>query len=210
MNYLRLNKWILVTMGAVLLFSSLSCGLFYLLRRTSPDVGEKLSTMHTVRTFEGDARGFYTKPEIILAESVNYYDPNEYGTISYYSSEETSLYNGCLTVRNQEDWIQLETKQGVEAVGVQFYGDYEDGWARLYLDGDPIWQADTHFENCPVDAAGNRTVNPDVCQGGFIVYVQVEHLSTGDHTLRVVNAGGGHITVCFFGVGAGEPYPPPP
>lgn len=192
----------------VSLLSTLGCGFLNLLARpTYPDVGEKLSQMETIRTFPGDARGYYISPAIILASSVDYYDASEYGEITY-QSDDAGFYNDCLSVRNEGDWIQMRTSQSAECVGVQFYGDYADGWVRLYLDDEAIWQANTHFENCPKDAEGNRVVNPDACEGGFIHYVQVEHLAEEVHTLRVVNIGGGETTVCFFGVSCAEPTPP--
>lgn len=190
----------------VLIMTSLSCAMFRLLRPTHPEIGDKISTMHTIITYEGDARQFYISPEIIMAESINYYNESDKGVVTY-QSDDISVFNGCVSIRNEGDWIQLETTGNEVELGVQFYGDYADGWARIFLDDEAIWQVNTHYENCPVDDEGNRLIEADKCKGGYIVYVNLENLSASKHTLRVVNAGGGETTVCFFGVGAAYPWP---
>lgn len=87
------------------------------------------------------------------------------------------------------------------AIGVQLWGDYADGYAQVLLDGTPVWQGYTKYENCDFDADGFRLISEETCHGGFFYYIEVEGLDKNVHTLRVLNLGGGKTTVAYFGVG---------
>ena len=92
---------------------------------------------------------------------------------------------------------------GVEAVGVQFTGDTNDGWARVLLDGQEVWRGNTY---------GDHINGP-----GYQNYVKLNNIAPGQHTIRVEstgqpgNQGGDDSTVYYFGFHADgdDPVPTP-
>jgi len=83
--------------------------------------------------------------------------------------------------------VEVTTELPFETMGVQVYGDYTIGWARVIFDGQEIWRGDT----AAIWADKGRN-------GG---YVEVSNFEPGSHTLRVESMGFDYhpVTVAFFG-----------
>ncbi|HEX9680308.1 MAG TPA: hypothetical protein VGA32_02555 [Anaerolineales bacterium] len=68
-------------------------------------------------------------------------------------------------------WIQARTDRTVSAMGVQFLGGPQIGWAQVLFDGVEVWRGITSEIGC----RGGR------CGG----YVEVSGFGPGPHVLRV-------------------------
>ncbi len=166
-------------------------------------VGEVMTDAFTVSVYEGYAGEFSTPPKISYANYEEY--PPTLGTTIYYNASTVYPYYNWLTFPDNGAWIEMQTNEPVSAIGVQLWGDYEDGWVRISVDGTPIWQGNTNFENCSFDTDGNRLVGPDTCEGGFYYYIQASALEITAHTIRVTNIGSEQMTIYFFGLGMAKP-----
>ena len=102
--------------------------------------------------------------------------------------------------------VLLEAGSAIEAawlepavtVGVQLWGDHNEGCALIRIDGRPVWIGDTRESSA----------------GNFEGYIEVGGLEAIPHVVTVENPGAtgqcaraGHVTVVAFGRGAiGEPH----
>jgi hypothetical protein len=147
-------------------------------------------TAQSVSLYDGDARSFDDPPDVVAYANVNQVSPPSGVTIT--DSGGLWRYYEWVALEEQGDWIEAAcTIVGTTAVGVQFYGDSNDGWARVLVDGTEVWTGDTY--------------GPGVGPDSFIKYLEVSELTPGSHTVRVENmgingAGGGNdVTIYFFG-----------
>jgi hypothetical protein len=144
-------------------------------------------TAQTVQLHDGDARAFDDPPDIVAYANVNHTSPPSGVTIT--DSGGLWRYYEWIALMQQGQWIEA-TYNGTDttAVGVQFYGDTNDGWARVLVDGTEVWTGSIYSSG-----------------GGFIKYLEISGLTPGSHTVRVENMGingaGGGDDVClyFFG-----------
>ncbi|MGW8249434.1 MAG: hypothetical protein ACWGO1_02240, partial [Anaerolineales bacterium] len=133
----------------------------------------------------GDSR-FYTIPPDIYAMANSADAPSPEGIRVTYSPESISMgLNRILWWGG--DWIEASTELPFSAMGVQFLGETQMGWARLLLDDQVIWQGD-------VSEIGEEKSR----HGG---YVQVSGFAPGKHKLRVESMGFDYrpVTVASFG-----------
>jgi hypothetical protein len=165
-------------------------------------VGQVLTDQMTISVYKGDASQFSTPPEVFFANYEEYSSP--LGSTIYYQGTAYPFYT-CLSFPDQGAWIALQTGDPIGAIGVQLWGDYEDGWVQVSVDGTPIWKGDTRYENCAFDPDGNRVVSPETCSGGFFYYIQASGLERTAHVIRAENTGGGQMTIYFFGTGLVKP-----
>ena len=86
----------------------------------------------------GDARHFDAPLDIIAYASVNYTSPPSGVTIT--DSGDLWRYHEWIALMQQGQWIEA-TYAGMDTtkVGVQFWGDANDGWARVLVDGTEVW-----------------------------------------------------------------------
>ena len=90
--------------------------------------------------------------------------------------------------------LEATTTIDATAVGVQFWGNQNDGWARVLADGTEVWKGDTF---------GADGYWPG---RAFAKYLEVSGLAVGKHTIRVENlgqtgaGGGSDMTIYFFGL----------
>jgi hypothetical protein len=142
----------------------------------------------------GDARTFSQPPEMIAyANTQERPEPPEV-VINENCNDRCWRYHEWLAMGTLGLWIDATSTQQVTALGVEFWGDQNDGWARVLVDGDEIWRGDTR------GADGNWP------GGAFVRYLEVAGLPLGIHTLRVEPLGeGGSATMYFFGFGQVTP-----
>jgi hypothetical protein len=147
-------------------------------------------TAQSIHLYDGDARYFDDPPDVVAYANVNHVAPPSGVTIT--DSGGLWRYYEWIALREQGQWIEAMCDcAGTTAVGVQFYGDANDGWARVLVDGTEVWTGDTY--------------GPGVGPDSFIKYLEVSGLTPGSHTVRVENMGinggglGDDVAVYFFG-----------
>lgn len=94
-------------------------------------------------------------------------------------------------------YAELTWPEPTTTVGVQFWGDGNDGHARILVDGEEVWQGSTQGESVTFEG-----------------YIEIVGLPASAHTVRVEATGtpggngGTDVTVAAFGWGAvGEATP---
>jgi pSer/pThr/pTyr-binding forkhead associated (FHA) protein len=146
---------------------------------------QRVMTLHV-----GDARTFSQPPEVVAyANTQEQATPPEM-TIQEFCDDPCFRYHEWIGMGKLGQWIEATSAGPVTAMGVEFWGDQNDGWARVLIDGDEIWRGDTR------GADGNWP------GGAFVRYLEVAGLPLGVHTLRVEPLGeGGSATMYYFGIG---------
>lgn len=96
-----------------------------------------------------------------------------------------------LALTTTDSWAEVSWDSPSTAVGIQFAGNQDDGWARILVDGEAAWQGNTYGEN-----------------GHFNHYVEIAGLEEKTHTVRVevvgrtgVEGGNIHVSLTAFGLG---------
>jgi hypothetical protein len=142
----------------------------------------------------GDARTFSQPPEVVAyANTQERPEPPEI-VINENCADRCWRYHEWLAMGTLGMWIEATSTIPISAMGVEFWGDQNDGWARVLLDGEEIWQGDTR---------GQDGTWPG---GAFVRYLEIAGLPWGIHTLRVEPLGeGGPATMYYFGIGQVAP-----
>ena len=138
----------------------------------------------------GDSRFFAAPPESPVPANAEDRSPPA-GIHIDYSPE--SLGSGLNRILWWEgNWIEVSTELPVTAIGVQFLGAAQIGWARLLLDGQEVWRGNTADLGHTLDQYGG--------------YVEVSGFDLGPHTLRVESLGWDYrpVTVASFGFRLGR------
>jgi hypothetical protein len=144
---------------------------------TNPPDGLEISVQ------AGDSRFFDDPPELIV--NANPQSRPLPDGIQMAHSPQSIPYGIHRILWWEGDWVEISTALSLNAIGVQFQGEAQSGWARLVLDGQEIWQGDT---------AG--------LSGRHAGYVEISGLGPGAHTLRVENLNWEYrpVTVTSFGL----------
>jgi hypothetical protein len=139
----------------------------------------------TVIVHPGYARKFALQPDIYVNANKDEDDPPEGVTLTH--SDDSISYGLNRILWGEGSFVELTTEQPVNAIGVQIYGDYTIGWARILFDGQEIWRGNT--SEIWADQGRN---------GG---YIEVKDFAPASHTLRVESMGFDYhpVTVAFFG-----------
>ncbi|MBN2556388.1 MAG: zinc-ribbon domain-containing protein [Anaerolineales bacterium] len=145
-----------------------------------------------VALYYGDARSFALPPEMVIYANVDYTPlPAGAGVLWICPSEGFRYYEwvgipaGCA--------YEMTLSFPTSSLGVQFWGDGNDGVARVLVDGQIMWEGDTRGED------GNWP------GGAFVRYVAIDYLPAGSHVVRVEAAETDAVTIYF--IGAGEVLP---
>ncbi len=141
----------------------------------------------SITLYDNDARNFSNPPDVLAyANTEHTASPSEFVITAGGS---LWRYNQWISVSDADGWIEARTTVATTSMGVQFWGDDNDGWATVYIDGVEIWTGDTR---------GSDNQYPG---GAFVKYLQVSGLSNSTHTLRVESDLGQDVTMYFFGLG---------
>lgn len=102
-------------------------------------------------------------------------------------SDDSISYGLNRVLWGEGSFVEITTELPFHAMGVQVYGDYTIGWARVLFDGQEIWRGDT----AAIWAYQGRN-------GG---YIEVSNFEPGSHTLRIESMGFDYhpVTVALFG-----------
>lgn len=139
----------------------------------------------TVFVHPGYARKFAHQPDIFVDANKEEILPPEGIRLSH--SDDSISYGLNRVLWGEGSWVEVSTELPFSAMGVQVYGDYTIGWARVLFDGQEIWRGDSS----KIWAYQGRN-------GG---YIEVTDFIPGPHTLRIESMGFDYhpVTVAFFG-----------
>ncbi len=133
----------------------------------------------------GDSRFFERPPEIILP--ANDVEAASQKGIQLLHSEASIGYGLNRILWWGGNWMETRTEGTYRSYGVQFLGDPQIGWARIYFDGVEVWRGDTS----------------DIWSqfGRFGGFVEILSDEAGPHTLRVESLDMDYrpVTVAGFG-----------
>jgi hypothetical protein len=163
----------------------------------TPPAGDNLFQIDTsqwqVVIHEGDVRTLDAPPETVAYANTVHVAPPSGVNIQ----EDGVLWRleGWISLMTGGSWIEMQSENESDTVGVQFWGDDNDGWARVLVDEHEVWTGDTY---------GATAADP---AGAFINYLEISSLPSAKHVVRVESmgntgeGGGAHVTVYFFGIG---------
>jgi len=140
-----------------------------------------------VAAYPIDIRGTNNPPDVMVwANAAEYPSPTGF---SVTVSGDAGPWYQWMVLREPGQFIQAVSPEGYSALGIQFWGDDTNGWARVTLDGVEVWRGD-------VTTYGTDGVN-------YFVYVEITGDVSGPHTLRVEvvgqnGAGGGDNVPVFY------------
>jgi len=145
----------------------------------------------------GDSR-FFEKPPDVTARA-NASDTSTPEGVAVTVAQDSISYGVHRVLWWNGNWIEASTDQPFSAMGVQFFGEYQIGWARVLFDGEEVWRGNTSA----IWSRNGRT-------GG---YIEISGFSAGKHTIRAESLDFDYrpVTVVSFGfnyksgVETGEP-----
>jgi hypothetical protein len=151
--------------------------------------GEELTDVWQIDVYYGNAAQFTKPPIKIYANAYEYPSPDGYLIATSQAAIDLSYYLQWVFLIHTGDWIQMETTVPTSSVGVQFWGDTDDGWAKIFVDGEAVWHGNT------------KGMDEKYPGGAYVYYINISSLENKPHTVRVVNDGEGPTTIYFFGAG---------
>jgi hypothetical protein len=133
----------------------------------------------------GYVRKFAKGPDVYVDANREEKLPPEGFTLNY--SDDSIPYGLNRVLWGEGSFVEISTELPFNSMGVQIYGDYTIGWARVLFDGQEVWRGDT----AAIWSYQGRN-------GG---YVEVSGFGPGSHTLRIESMGFDYrpVTVAFFG-----------
>jgi hypothetical protein len=138
-----------------------------------------------VTVYGGDSRFFVKPPDVIANANTADREPPAGINISYdantipYGVHRVLWWNG--------NWVEATTEMPFTAMGVQFFGEFQIGWARVLFDGVEVWRGNTSA----ITSKNGRT-------GG---YIEISGFEPGKHTIRAESLDFDYrpVTVVSFG-----------
>ncbi|WP_340818861.1 LamG-like jellyroll fold domain-containing protein [Methanolobus sp. WCC4] len=148
--------------------------------------------------YDGDARKFTDAPDVIAYTNTEHTAPPSEFEITTSGATWPSgpiwRHDNVIALMDPSGWIEAKTTVATDTVGLQFWGDTNDGWARVLVDGSEVWTGSVY---------GSDVNYPG---GAFVKYLEISGLERSTHTIRVEcmgikGAGGGDdVLVSFFGL----------
>lgn len=138
-----------------------------------------------VHIYGGDSRFFAKPPELMAIANTKDREPPEGISIRYdgrtipYGIHRVLWWNG--------NWIEAATDLPFNAIGVQFFGEAQIGWARVLFDGEEVWRGNTADLYVKLGRHGG--------------YIEITGFEPGHHTIRAESLGFDYrpVTVVSFG-----------
>lgn len=139
----------------------------------------------TVNIYPGYARKFAVQPDQFVDANKDEKIPPQ--GIELTHSEDSISYGLNRVLWGQGSFVEISTELPYKAMGVQVYGDYTIGWARVLFDGQEVWRGDT-----------SEIWSYQGRNGG---YIEITDFEPGTHNLRIESLGFDYhpVTVAFFG-----------
>lgn len=148
-----------------------------------------------VSLLRGNAAGFAQPPEKIVYADDQAGEIPGWVQLAPFCQAGCFRYNGWLGLVSTGDSYDVIFTEPTSSLGVQIWGDPGDGIAHVFLDGELVWEGST--EGTDANYPG----------GAFVNYLQISNLPLiANHILRIeTDAGGGAVTMYFFGSGEAVP-----
>jgi len=89
--------------------------------------------------------------------------------VRIYASDSTRTYDPVIALTDREQWAEGVCMVSSTMVGVQFWGDENDGWARVLVDGIERWRGNTYGRS------------PEL----FVRFLEIRDLQKAPHVIRV-------------------------
>ncbi len=86
-----------------------------------------------------------------------------------YLSEGVRAYDPTVALTATDQWVEGVCTAPASMVGVQFWGDENDGWARVLVDGVERWRGNTYGQS------------PDL----FVRFLSIRNLAPAPHVIRI-------------------------
>lgn len=134
----------------------------------------------------GDARSFSMPPTALAYANKDAAAPPQ--GFGVYPEGSPSYFHEWIFLTHPNDALEVDTPVST-TVGVEFWGDTNDGEARLLVDGVERWSGSTHGDDANWPG------------GAFVRYVQITGLQEQPHTVRIEQTGNGDVTVYYVGIG---------
>jgi hypothetical protein len=122
--------------------------------------------------------------------------PRSSELVRLYTSESARFYDPLLALTSTQHWAEGVCMVPSTMVGVQFWGDENDGWARVLVDGSERWRGNTY----------GRAPNL------FVRFLEIRDLPPAPHVVRIEPLGqvgtslpGGNIHVSIYAIACGLP-----
>jgi hypothetical protein len=133
----------------------------------------------------GDVRKFAKQPDVYVDANREEKLPPDGFLLN--QSDDSISYGLNRVLWGEGSFVEVSTELPFSYMGVQIYGDYTIGWARVLFDGQEVWRGDT----AAIWSYQGRN-------GG---YVEISGFEPGSHTLRIKSMGFDYrpVTVAFFG-----------
>ncbi|HLF89861.1 MAG TPA: hypothetical protein VI451_13005 [Anaerolineales bacterium] len=155
---------------------------------TLPDPISPSDRAVTVTVHGGDGRFFNVPPDVIAVANPSGSLARDGITITF--SPESVSFGLTRVLWWGGNWIEATTDLPFTAMGVQFLGESQIGWARVLFDGMEVWNGNT------ADIAYQNYRH-----GG---YVEISGFAPGQHTLRAESLGFDYRPVTVAGFGFSE------
>lgn len=141
----------------------------------------------------------YADPDNVLGKDwSNFYAPFTTNSdfVRIYASEESRIFGPALALTSTDQWAEGVCMVPSSFVGVQFWGDENDGWARVLVDGTERWRGNTYGQS------------PQL----FVRFLEISNLAAAPHVVRIeplgqpgINTPNGNIHVSIYAVVCGLP-----
>lgn len=138
-----------------------------------------------VNAYGGDSRFFERPPDVAVIANIKDRQPPAGIDVTYhpdavaYGVHRVLWWNG--------NWIEASTSEPFTAIGVQFYGEAQIGWARVLFDGVEVWRGDTA---ALAEKLGRH--------GG---YIEISGFEPGSHVIRAESLDFDYRPVTIAGFG---------
>ena len=152
---------------------------------TPPAPHDTTSLEVSVTVHPGDVRQFAKEPDVYVDANGEEKIPPEGFQLAH--TQDSISYGLNRVLWGAGSSVEVSTEMPFSAMGVQVFGDYTIGWARVLFDGEEVWRGDT----AAIWAYQGRN-------GG---YIEISSFEPGPHTLRIESMGFDYkpVTIAFFG-----------
>ena len=139
----------------------------------------------------------YAEPDSRIEKSWSTFyqtQPGNSDLVRIYASDSARVYDPVIALTSTEEWLEGVCMAPSTMVGVQFWGDENDGWARVLVDGVERWRGNTYGRS------------PEL----FVRFLEIRDLHSAPHVVRVEPVGqpgtslsGGNVHVSIYAVVCG-------
>ncbi len=141
----------------------------------------------------------YADPTNLLAKDWSSFyvrHPENSTFVRIYAHDQSRIYGPARALTSTEQWVEGVCMAPSSMVGVQFWGDENDGWARVTVGGVEYWRGNTYGPSLDL----------------FVRFLEIRDLPPAPHVVRVeplgkagTNLPGGNDHVSVYAIVCGLP-----